>query len=497
LRHYLSKERRLIDRRDVLLGGGAIWLAGYWQQSASATAQPAIPKLVVSVAEFGARNNSRQDNTQAIQAAIGAVERRGGGTVLIPGRYRCGNVIVSGHNIRLQGQDGWLVDGRLTVAPAANDIEVLDLGLVDTTGNRQTYLMDISGRNCRFTNLQLVKDPPAGGLHMYLRERSFGCHFVGLKLRGSNGTMVMGRQHLFEDFDLEARLLRGGGDDAFAIKAIGSTTESIIIKNGIVRGYGAIVSFGSEIGARKGIGQPGIVRNVTVENVTGDRCTRIAFFKPGAFDYDFRDGVVEQITLRNLVLKDLHGQDFRTGIYLLAGRGAIIRHVRASGIEIDARAVDQGFAPTSAVNVVLLDKGRPAAIEDVNVEVRFTDPFAGARHSPTAPGFPVDQIARIEKRNPCSGIMSGIVLNVEGRGSSGGGVFISEGLDGAVSIPHAILTRVATDPRGAGGAGIWSDSSVRVGDVTINSVRRPAYGGSAFSTSHHDFASEEGNQLCP
>ena len=470
-----------IDRRDLLVGTGAALICGSFPQSAANAAEDPFGRTVISIAQFGARVGST-DNTDAIQAAIREVERRGGGTVLIPGRYRCGNIVISGSMLRLLGQSGWLVDGRLTIAPSARNIQLVDLGLLETTGDRSRYLLDVSGQDCTFDHVQLVKDPIAGGVQMYVRQAAARCRFAGLRLKGSNGIILAGRDHSFDGFELESTMSKSvGGDDAFAIKAANALTENITIRNGTIRGFGSMVSFGSEIGtSRDGIG-PGAVRNVTIENVKGDRCTRLVFFKPGGLDYDYNNGLVDQVVLRNLSLTDPTGQYFRTGIYMIAGRGAVIRNVRASAIQISARAMDRRVAPTSAVEITLLDKGAPARIENVSLQVKFTDPYAGAPHGAAAPGYPVDHIVEIEKRNPASGSMSNILLDVVGRGASIGGIHVGSGLNDAVKIARAVLTRVATDPPSSLGAGIWSDSRVSLGDVSVDSVELPKFGGKAFA----------------
>ena len=471
----------LLDRRRILIGGGVAAVLGLQSRTFAGILQSSTDP-VFSVADFGARSGAGQDDTRAIQAAIGAAERHGSGTVLIPGTYHCGNINISGSNIRVQGQAGSLVNGRLTIAPGASNIQVADLNMLDTRGDRRSFFLDVSGRNCRFTNLQLVKDPVAGGYQMYVRQPADGCTFDGLKVHGSNGIMVAGRNHLFQNFELISKMLNGApGDDAFALKGINDVTENIVIRNGIVRGAAAIVSIGSEIGTSKAGGGRGAVRNVTVENVTGDRCARLAFFKPGALDYDYHDGVVEQIRLRNLSLSDPEGQYFRCGIDMIAARGAIIRDVQTSGISINARAMNRGVAPTAAIEIALLDKGAPATIENIALQLKFADPYSGAPHGPDAPGYPVDHIVQIEKRNPDSGVMSGIVLDVDGRGSSLGGIAVGAGLDGAITLKRVRLTQVSTDSRSAQGAGgIWSRSRLNLGDVQVTPANGPRFGGSGF-----------------
>jgi hypothetical protein len=78
--------------------------------------------------------------------------------------------------------------------------------------------------------------------------------------------------------------------------------------------------------------------------------------------------------------------------------------------------------------------------------------------------------------------MSGIVLDIEGEGSGFGGIYVGAGLDDAVTIERAILKRVASSPPASvGGGGIWSDSRLTLGDVQIDSVKLPKFGGSALA----------------
>ena len=468
-----------LDRRTLLTGFGATALTGGWAGCRALAAAPAGP--VLSVVQFGARPGAPGDQTRPIQAAIDALGRAGGGTLLIPGRLRCGTIVISGRNLLIQGQGGRLVDGRLVIRREATDIAVADLGLVDTRANPSSYLVDVSGRNCRFTNVELVKDPIAGGYQMYVREPASGCRFRGLRLRGSNGVYLAGTDHWFEDFEFESTMARHvGGDDAFAIKAAGAATSNIVIRNGIVRGYSAIVSFGSEIGysPEKG-GRPGSVRDVIVENVAADRCSRLAFFKPGALDSDWRNGLVERVQLRNLSLEDRGGSRFRSGIQMFAARGAIIRDVQASGIRITARAADQGVTATAAVDLTLLDRGAPAMIENVDLQVTFADPYAGAAHGPRVPGFPVDDIVKIERMRNSRGRMAGITIDVEGTGSGLGGITVSEGLDGAVTVRRALLRRVGENPpANRRRAAIWSDSRLKLGEIKVESSLLAKLGGS-------------------
>jgi hypothetical protein len=76
--------------------------------------------------------------------------------------------------------------------------------------------------------------------------------------------------------------------------------------------------------------------------------------------------------------------------------------------------------------------------------------------------------------------MSGISLDVTGSGSRFGGIFIGAGLDDAVTLRRAHLTRVGLNPPASvGGGGIWSDSRVTLGDVSVDSPVLPRFGGRA------------------
>jgi hypothetical protein len=409
------------------------------------------------------------------------VQSRGGGVVLVPGRYECG-IILAGDGVTIRGQDGWLINGRIVIPEGRQECRVEDLGIIERRGDSSSFALDISGRNCTFENVTLIKDPIAGGYQMYLRQPSSGCRFSGLRLKGSNGIMVAGDNHLFEKFELQSTMSdRVGGDDAFAIKALGKTTSGIRIRNGVVRGFAALASFGSEIGTEGHASDyQAAVRDVVVSDVVGDRCGLLAFFKPGALIYDWRNGLVEDVRLERLRLNDEHGARFTWGVRMIAGRGAIIRNVVGRGLEIRARAKNQGVQPTAAIDLSILDAD--ARFEDIDLQMAFADPYGGAEHSASAPGFPIDHIVRVEKTHTRRGEMRGIDLDVDGRGSRFGGIFIGGGLDDAVTLRRAHLMRVGMHPPASvGGGGIWSDSRVALKDVSIDSPVLARFGGRALA----------------
>lgn len=470
----MSDARFKIDRREVL----QVAIAAATAACGSRTAAQSGP--VVSVPEFGAVPEPGRDNTQAIQRAIDHVRSRGGGVVLIPATYECCVLVIS-DGVTIRGQGGWLVNGRIVIPEGRQGCRIEDLGIIDRRGDSSSYALDIAGRNCTFTNVSLIKDPIAGGYQMYLRQPSTDCRFTGLRLKGSNGIMVAGRNHLFERFELESTMSdRVGGDDAFAIKALGGPTENIAIRNGIVRGFFAITSFGSEIGTSgRSSNYQAPARNISVSDVIADRCGSLAFFKPGALIYDWRNGLVENVLLERLRLTDERGERFTSGVRMIAGRGAVIRNVVGRQLDVRARAKNQGVQPTAAIDLSILE-GADARFEDIDLQLSFTDPYDGADHRPDAPGYPVDHIARIETSNARRGTMRGISLDVAGRGSRFGGIYIGAGLDDAVTLRRAQLARVGLHPPASmGGGGIWSDSRVQLGDVSVDSPVLPRFGGRA------------------
>ena len=164
---------------------------------------------------------------------------------------------------------------------------------------------------------------------------------------------------------------------------------------------------------------------------------------------------------------------------MIGGRGAIVRNVVGRQLDIRARATNQGVQPTAAIDLSILD-GAEARFEGIDLQMTFTDPYDGADHGPAAPGYPVDHIVRIEKTDSRRGSMGQISLDMVGRGSRFGGVYIGAGLDDAVALRRMHLARVGLHPpASAGGGGIWSESRVRLGDISVDSPVLPRFGGRA------------------
>ncbi len=415
-----------------------------------------------------------------LQRELDILARRGGGTLRIDRDQTGGLLVVRGSNIAIEGAGHTLRDCRIVIAPSARQIRIRDLTLLETRVNPASYLLDVSGNDCRFDGLTLEKRPMTGGYQGYLRAESRNCRFTGLKLTGSNGLFVAGHDHSFENFDFTSTMRRDmGGDDAFAIKGAGSTTRNIDIRNGVVRGFAAAVSIGSEVGSNAEFPQPGIVNGVTVDNVLADRCQMLAFVKPGALIYDWQHGRVENVRLSRMRLVDRGAFLFTRGIVISAGRGAIVRGFRARDITIEARAHSQGVMPTAAVDINIRADRPAARIEDIDLALTFD----GSGQA----GYPVDHIVRVEKDRPKLGTMRNISIDVSGSYARIAGFHIGPGLDDAIAIRRARLSHIGLSPPSSlGAAGIWADSRYRRENIVFDNLRVPAYRGRENQTSIDD-----------
>lgn len=460
-----TRDQAPCTRRALVAGLalGAVPLAG--------TCVVAQSRRVVTLSDFA--RTQRLDGPRALQAALDHLGELGGGTLRIDGRFRGGIAVVRGSDLTIDGDGGTLVDTRLVIAPEARRIAVRDLTLLETRGDPASYLLDVSGQDCTFDRLSLVKEPMAGGYQGYIRELSAGCIFTELRLRGSNGLFVAGKRHTFSRFDFTSTLRKDmGGDDAFAIKGPGVATSDIVIEDGVVRGFMAAVSIGSEVGSNDETPGAGSVLRVRVSRIEADRCAAVCFIKPGALAAEWHGGRVADILLEDIALTDREGFMYGHGIWIIAARGAVVEGVVARRIAIAARAVSQDVFATSAIDIGTYDIGAPATVRNVDLQVSYDG--AGSA------GFPVEHIVRIEKANEARGRMADITIDIEGSQSRRGGIYIGGGLHDAVTIRRARLRGIGLSPQTTLAAGgIWADSRVRLGDVQLDVVRGARLGGRA------------------
>ena len=415
------------------------------------------------------------DHTAALQALLDQLTQEGGGTLRLLADCRAGILVLRGENITLDGQGHNLQGARIVVHPQARRFTIRDLTLRNTTGRHDSYALDISGQSGRIADVTLEKTPMAGGYQAYVRQEAQGCVFQRLTLRGSNGVFVAGRDHLFEDFDFTSTLRRDvGGDDAFAIKGAGAVTQNITIRRGVVRGFAAAISIGSEVGSSSDHPRPGAVRQVAVSQIEADRCQMLCFIKPGALIYDWYRGLVEDVMLDDMRLSDPAGFLFARGVAISAARGATVRRITGRNLRISARASTRGVMPTAAVDIVVRSNLPEATIEDVDLDVIYDG--SGSN------GYSVDQIARIEKDDPDIGTIRNITLALTGSHTRIAGVSIGPNLDNPVTIARADFREIGLDPPAvAGAAGIWADSPVIIRQARIGVRDVPPCGGRAAS----------------
>lgn len=408
-----------------------------------------------------------------LQGELDHLARTGGGTLRLSGDQIGGILVVKGCNIVIEGGGHTLFNTRIIVAPAARQIVIRNLNLLDRSGRDDGWHLDISGQDCRLENLKLEKRPLAGGYQAYFRAGSRGCVMRNFTTAGSNGIFVAGSDHLFEQFDMSTpQGGRAGGDDAFAIKGAGSTTSNITIRSGRVRGFAAALSIGSEVGRSPEHPQRGAVIGVNASAIEAIECSRLVFIKPGALIYDWREGLVRDINLTDLSLSDPAGKRFASGIVIMAGRGAVVERVTARRISIAARTTQRGRQHTAAIDILAGPEGAPPTIRDIDLQVAFDGRGSSAQA--------IDHVAKIEKSNPARGTITGISLDVTGQETRFGGILVGPGIDDSVTLRRVRLQRVAiAPPASMGGGGIWADSRVRLGDVEVSPVAGNRFGGRA------------------
>jgi len=398
------------NRRAFL--GGSILTAMYPCAAALAAKPNPAADLILSFEDAGGSIlNSGIKNNRAYSNAIKYLSRRGGGTLVIPekvypfsGASICDatNVTVLGYGATFAGDNC-----RLTINIDSNGYNIQGLTLLETSGTAESFLLDCYGSNSHLKDLHLEKSPPAGGYIAYCRDETSGFLFENVSFSGSNGIFLAGHDHE----------VRGGwaeayhGDDCWVLKSTVYPCYNIHISGFQARAFTAIVSIGSEIGTPN-VDNPDrnlFVKNVIVEDCSADACTYLAYIKPGGNQaVDYRDGFVEDITIRNCQLNDTTGMRFRDGVYISPGRGAIVRGVTLQNLTINARGANPAVQNIAGVYLQVLNStdgaGIAGSIEDVSVSgLRCTDPFGGAANSGLTPGTPLQSLVAIEKQDPAIG----------------------------------------------------------------------------------------------
>lgn len=329
----------------------------------------------------------------------------------------------------------------------SRSVAIDGLTMIETSGSRATFLLNSGGANCRFRNMHLEKRPTAGGYMAYCRETATNNIFENFSFAGSNGIFMGGTGHRVIGGWAESTI----GDDCWVLKAATRPCADIRISGFRARGFTSLISIGSEIGRRPSVrtDQPLFVRDVLVEDCVAEGCSYFAYIKPGGVQgvdgghaHAYRDGLVEDVVLRNCRCEDTMGARFRNGVYVSPGRGATVRRLTVDNLLIRARGRSPATQPVGAVYLYTLqsDRGyRGSTIEEVVVRgLRCIDPFGGAARAPAQPGEPIQIPIAIERQDPRDGRIGRVdILDAIAEGCARNAVYVGPGVAGPVRIEDA------------------------------------------------------------
>lgn len=426
----------------------------------------------------GSIHNSGAENNRVYTKAIKYLSSRGGGILVIPAKAYpfSGSANESGINVTVSGYGATFIGAncRLTIPSDSTAYDIQGLTLVETSGSRSTYLLNCGGSNCHFKDVHFEKSPPAGGYVAYCREQTSGNLFENVSFSGSNGIFLGGHDHE----------IRGGwaqsefGDDCWAIKAATRPCYNIRISGFEARGFTAIASIGSEIGT-VGADNPDrdmFVRNVVMENCSAVDCTYLAYIKPGGNSgADYRDGVVEDVSIVNCRHEDPSGNRFRNGVYVSPGRGAIVRRLTLKDLTINARGKDPAVQAVTGQYLRVLNStdgaGTAASIEDVVATgVRCTDPYGGAATGPSTPGVPLHSLVAIEKQDQRLGNIGNVDISDSSiDGCARMAVMVGPQVSGPVRLDRCTLNNFAAAIYAAVDKGsVLARSPITLENITAN-----------------------------
>lgn len=289
------------------------------QASYQAPPLPTIPNKTFNIKDFGAVSNQSTDNTQAIQKAVDAAEKAGGGKVIIPAGEYLSGPIQYGSNLELHLDAGATLKmlpinqypGNEQQRPSflygkkLHDIALTGEGTIDGQGSPWWPLAKTSKaerprmiefKDCDkvlFDGVTLMNSPK---FHITVGGNSSNLTVQNVTISAPASTDPVNPSHNTDACDVSAHhvLIQNCkvsvGDDDFTC---GGGTDDVLIRN-CTYGYGHGVSIGSPI--------RGGVSNITVENCT---FTNTEFGIRIKSDRD-RGGVVENMTYKNLTMNNVN-----------------------------------------------------------------------------------------------------------------------------------------------------------------------------------------------
>nr|WP_294898465.1 glycosyl hydrolase family 28 protein [uncultured Pedobacter sp.] len=278
---------------------------------------PFIPNKVFNIKTFGAVSDNQTDNTQAIQNAIDAAVKVGGGKVEIPvGEYLCGSLQFN-NNINLQIDSaavlrflpidrypGGLKEGTSFITGSKlHDIAITGKGTIDGQGSPWWPYAKTKGANrpkmISFGHCEkiLIKDVTLTNspkFHIAISGAS-NVTVSGVTVAAPSSTDPVNPSHNTDACDVSGHHILvencnvSVGDDDYTC---GGNTSDVLIRN---------CNYGNGHGVSIGSYTNGGVANITVENCTFTNTDCGIRIKT---DRD-RGGVVENITYRNLKMTNV------------------------------------------------------------------------------------------------------------------------------------------------------------------------------------------------
>ncbi|MDQ2941293.1 MAG: right-handed parallel beta-helix repeat-containing protein [Chloroflexota bacterium] len=230
--------------------------------AASASASPITRAAAgtFSVIDFGARGDGATDDARAIQAALDAAARAGGGTVLLPaGTYQIGTLLYYPSNITIQGAGSAVTTIRNTTTRGGNQLMLVpafagsgyvgmaNVTIADLTFNQRAdaygeqndqYVLSVDGTTnslvtrCVFTNVQTLAIWSGSRGTVTTDHTVDSCHVTdsnggGFSYFGANS-----------GFTISNNIVEWTKDDAIAVQdyaATGHFPHDILIRSNTIR----------------------------------------------------------------------------------------------------------------------------------------------------------------------------------------------------------------------------------------------------------------------
>jgi len=371
----------------------------------SALAAP--PDGVFNVKDFGAAGDGQTNDAAAIEKAIGACAKAGGGVVLLPAGNFLSGTIVLRSNITLRISPGATLWGsrkmedysppHLIYAKGAENIAIDGGGRINGNGDafwrdrsdhpyflgarpRPSPMIEIvESREVRIQDIS-IRETPGWGIHpsysdgVVIRGVSLISHLRGPNTDGID--VGSSRNVRISDCYIE------GGDDAIVIKTLVRPglqmrpSENITVTNCVMTSTSNCFKLGTESTAG--------FKNIAITNC-------IMFKLPHAFRAPISGIAIESVdggTLDGLVASNLTMRDVGTPIFIRLGnrgrgmtepRAGILQNVSISNV------VATGSLITSSITGLPGHLVRHVSLENINISMKGGERTAGSLDVPELP----------------------------------------------------------------------------------------------------------------